>query len=40
MPQKNYDLFEIMRGNAKVFSFYQNEVQSIVSSMRSLIHRL
>lgn len=36
MPQKrNYDLFEIMRGNAKVFSSYQNEVQSIVSSIGS-----
>lgn len=36
MPQKrNYDVFEIMRGNAKVFSSHQNEVQSIVSSIGS-----
>lgn len=36
MPQKrNYDIFEIMRGNAKVFSSYQNEVQNIVSSIGS-----
>lgn len=34
MPQKrNYDLFEIMRGNVKRFNAYQNEVQQIVSSI-------
>jgi len=36
MPQKrNYDLFEIMRGNVKVFSAYQSEVQNIVLSIGS-----
>lgn len=36
MPQKrNYDLFEIMRANAKVFNSYQNEIQGIVSSIGS-----
>ena len=36
MPQKrNYDIFEIMRGNAKVFISYQNEIQNIVSSIGS-----
>lgn len=36
MPQKrNYDVFEIMRGNVKVFNSYQNEVQNIVSSIGS-----
>lgn len=34
MPQKkNYDVFEIMRGNIKVYSAYQQEVQNIVSSI-------
>lgn len=36
MPQKkNYDVLEVMRGNAKVFSAYQNEIQSIVASIGS-----
>lgn len=36
MPQKrNYDVFEIMRGNVKVFNSYQNEIQNIVSSIGS-----
>ena len=36
MPQKrNYDLFEIMRGNSKVFQAYQNQVQNIVSTIGS-----
>jgi len=36
MPQKrNYDVFEIMRGNMKIFSSYQNEIQNIVSSIGS-----
>ena len=36
MPQKrNYDVFEIMRGNVRVFNSYQNEIQSIVSSIGS-----
>ena len=36
MPQKrNYDVFEIMRGNVKVFNSYQSEIQSIVSSIGS-----
>jgi len=36
MPQKrNYDVFEIMRGNMKVFNAYQNEIQNIVSSIGS-----
>jgi len=34
MPQKkNYDLFEIMRGNAKRYSSYQNQVRDIVMSI-------
>ncbi len=36
MPQKrNYDLFEIMRGNIKIFNSYQNEIQNIISSIGS-----
>lgn len=36
MPQKrNYDLFEIMRGNTKVFHSYQAQVQEIVSAIGS-----
>lgn len=36
MPQKrNYDVFEIMRGNIKVFSSYQNEILNIVASIGS-----
>lgn len=36
MPQKrNYDVFEIMRGNTKVFHAYQSQVQEIVSSLGS-----
>ncbi|MGL6022926.1 MAG: lyase family protein [Chitinophagaceae bacterium] len=34
MPQKkNYDVFEIMRGNVKVYGAYQQEIQHIVSSI-------
>ncbi len=34
MPQKrNYDLFEIMRGNVKIFNGYQNQIQSVVSAI-------
>ena len=36
MPQKrNYDLFEVMRANIKVFYAYQNQVQNIMSSLSS-----
>lgn len=36
MPQKrNYDIFEIMRANAKVFQSYQNQVQNIISAIGS-----
>ncbi len=36
MPQKrNYDLFEIMRGNTKVFLAYQEQIQDIVFSIGS-----
>jgi len=36
MPNKqNYDLFEIMRANVRVFSVYQQEVQQIVSGLYS-----
>jgi len=36
MPQKkNYDVFEIIRGNVKVFNSYQNEIQNIFSSIGS-----
>ena len=34
MPQKqNYDVFEIMRGNSKVYSSYQAQIQNIVASI-------
>lgn len=40
MPQKkNYDLFEIMRGNVKVFSSYQNQIQEIIFTLRSGYNR-
>ncbi|MFA6171328.1 MAG: lyase family protein [Patescibacteria group bacterium] len=40
MPQKrNYDIFEIMRGNAKVFHSYQARIQEIISSLGSGYHR-
>jgi len=40
MPQKrNYDVFEIMRGNTKVFCSYQNQIQNIISSLGSGYHR-
>ena len=40
MPQKkNYDLFEIMRANAKVFIAYQNQIQDIIISLGSGYHR-
>jgi argininosuccinate lyase len=40
MPQKrNYDLFEIMRGNVKVFSGYHDQVRNIVASLGSGYHR-
>jgi len=40
MPQKrNYDIFEIMRGNIKVFTAYQQEIQSIVASIGSSYQR-
>jgi argininosuccinate lyase len=40
MPQKkNYDVFEIMRGNTKVFHSYQNQIQEIISSLGSGYHR-
>ncbi len=36
MPQKrNYDVFEVMRGNIHVFNSYQNEIQNIISSIGS-----
>ena len=40
MPQKrNYDIFEIMRGNTKVFHSYQNQIQEIISSLGSGYNR-
>lgn len=40
MPQKkNYDLFEIMRGNGKVFSSLQMQVQQVVMGLGSGYHR-
>jgi len=40
MPQKrNYDVFEIMRGNTKVFCGYQNQIQNIIISLGSGYHR-
>lgn len=36
MPQKrNYDVFEIMRGNIKIFTSYQNSIQDIIISIGS-----
>ncbi|KAL6067755.1 Argininosuccinate lyase [Balamuthia mandrillaris] len=40
MPQKkNYDLFEIMRGNGKVFASYQAQMQGIILGLGSGYHR-
>ncbi len=40
MPQKrNYDVFEIMRGNTKVFQAYQLQIQNVISSLGSGYHR-
>ncbi|MCK5591964.1 MAG: argininosuccinate lyase, partial [Candidatus Pacebacteria bacterium] len=40
MPQKrNYDVFEIMRGNTKVFHSYQNQIQEIISALGSGYNR-
>lgn len=40
MPQKkNYDVFEVMRGNTKVFHSYQTQIQEIISSLGSGYHR-
>ncbi len=40
MPQKrNYDIFEIMRGNMKVFHSYQNQIQEIISALGSGYNR-
>jgi argininosuccinate lyase len=40
MPQKrNYDVFEIMRGNTKVFCSFQNQIQNIISSLGSGYNR-
>lgn len=40
MPQKkNYDVFEIMRGNTKVFCSYQSQIQGIISSLGSGYNR-
>lgn len=40
MPQKkNYDLFEIIRWNAKVFHWYQTQVQEIIVSLWTWYHR-
>eukprot|EP00386_Alphamonas_edax_P001908 GDKI01005767.1.p1 GENE.GDKI01005767.1~~GDKI01005767.1.p1 ORF type:complete len:411 (-),score=123.10 GDKI01005767.1:250-1482(-) len=40
MPQKkNYDLFEIMRANGRVFTSLQQQVQGIIMSLGSGYHR-
>merc|ERR1712187_977948 len=40
MPQKkNYDLFEIMRANGKVFASLQWQVQSTINGLGSGYHR-
>ncbi len=40
MPQKrNYDVFEIMRGNTKVFHSYQSQIQEIISALGSGYNR-
>ena len=40
MPQKkNYDLFEVMRANTKVFIAQQNQIQEIIISLGSGYHR-
>ena len=40
MPQKrNYDVLEIMRGNAKVFRAYERQVRDIIGSSGSGYHR-
>ncbi len=36
MPQKrNYDVFELMRGNSSIYLGYQNELQTLVTSLGS-----
>lgn len=40
MPQKrNYDVFEIMRGNVKVFRGYEQQIRQIIEGMNSNYHR-
>lgn len=40
MPNKhNYDLFEIMRGNAGMTAGYQNQIQNVLSGLGSGFHR-
>ena len=40
MPQKrNYDLFEIMRGNAKLYQGYMQQITSIVDGVASGYNR-
>merc|ERR1712178_77041 len=40
MPQKkNYDLFEIMRANGKVFASLQSQIQSTIVGLGSGYHR-
>lgn len=40
MPQKrNYDVFEIMRGNAKVFRAHQRQIRDIIGASGSGYHR-
>jgi argininosuccinate lyase len=40
MPQKrNYDLFEIMRGNVKLFRGYEFQIRGIIEGMQSNYHR-
>lgn len=40
MPQKrNYDIFEIMRGNMKIFHSYQNQIQEIIFALGSGYNR-
>jgi len=40
MPQKrNYDVFEIMRGNVKVFNGYHDQIRNIITALGSGYHR-
>ena len=40
MPQKkNYDLFEIMRGNVRVFLGFQQQIQGVIAGLGSGYHR-